>query len=221
MKYLGLFFIFFGVMGGNSLVAKVERAVSVELIEERINGRLFSYRLEVVQGNKVQNTRKEQWVVDSQVLSQEEYEATIDKERLEELREKRQKERQSRLEKYEFNQAQRVALTKKIVRQLVEKIEDDCKKFNNYNLDHYMAYTDTTIASEIDFLNIPTHYLEPARQLLLASDDSFSFEKAQEIIDVLERYPIKLQGLFEDTVKNAIAYCDDTQRLKKLLEVIS
>ena len=206
---------------GQSLQAKIERSVSVELIEERVNGKLFSYRLDVVQGNKVENTRKERWTVEEHVVSREDYQEMIDLERLEEIKEARQKDYQRRLANYEFKHTQRVALTKKILKQLIDSIEQKCGRFKQYSLGQYMAYNSATFASEIDFANVPTHYLEPSRQLLLSTNELFSFEKAEEMIALLEGYSPRIQGLFEDTVKKAIAYCDDTHRLKQLLEIVS
>lgn len=219
MKRLSL--ITFIMLNIGICFAKVERNLSVELIDERIDGKLFTYRLDVASGTKAQNKRSEEWLIDGKAVEQEEYNKEIDSARLNELKAQREKEYAARLARHDFKQAQRIALNKKLIRNLIAQIEKKCTLFGKYELNEYIAYGPTTVASEIDFTNIPTHYLEPARQMLALGDEEFSFEQFNTLLTSLEEYPHKLDQLFEHTVKNAIERCDDTQRLKILLEVVS
>lgn len=215
LKY-GLLFFVCGV-----LQAKVEREVTVKVIERRLDNKLFSYRIDLITGTKVENTKKEQWTVDGKTVEQNEYEELIDQAILAECKKEREKEQEALLADYNFKLEQRKAITKKMLNTLVSDIEKKCFAFQSYELEKYMAFSPSTIESEIDFANIAPYYLEPARQLVAADEDDFSFEKAEKILDSLQEYPKKITHLFEDTVKKAVDHCDNTQRLKKLLEVIS
>lgn len=201
--------------------ARVERSISAELIEERVDGKLFTYRLEVVSGSSVETGMKEQWLVNGASVDRCEYEQQLDTARLEELRREREKEHQARIAKHEFKLEQRVLLTKKLLKKLAQEAESLCQCFDRYGLASYIAYGPATFSSEIDFLNIPTYLLEPARQLALCHDSEFSFGRAEELMSSLQGCIAKLELLFEQTVRRAIEQCDDTQHLKRLLELVS
>jgi hypothetical protein len=221
VKTLSLFLVFLGAGFGQICCVTVERNVSVELIEKRINGKLFAYRLDVMSGSKIENSRKEQWSIDGKQLDREEYEQIMDIDLLEQIKKEREEDYTARLARHDFKKIQRVALTKKLIKKLINEIEQKCTAFQRYELNQYMVYNSNTIANEIDFTNIPTHYLAPARQLLSETDDEFPFEKAESVLASLQGYPNRIENLFEDAVKRAIDQCDDTERLKRLLEIVS
>jgi|GEM_PF-6902442 len=201
--------------------ARVERQACVELIEERINGILFSYRLDSACGGKSEASLKEQWMIDNKPVLKKEYDDRIAHEQLEELKRDRSREYEKRLEAYSFKNSQRIALFKKILRVTLKEIEEKYGQFERYGVRDYMAYSSDTVMSEIDFVNIPVQFLDFARRLVNSSDEDFSCQRAEALLATLEAYPSKLQVLFENTVKKAIARCNDTERLKKLLEVVS
>jgi hypothetical protein len=193
--------------------AKIVRTVSVSLVEERVNGKLFAHRIDVVDGVK-----KEKWSMDGKGFEQDEYDQKILDEELEERRGQRQSEYDTRVRLAEFKHEARSQVIKQLLHQLVQEVEKGVSKFDKYELTPYMVYTPGTIANEIDFSNITTYTVSPARDLLVTNFDP---EKAKETIDVLEAYPTKLATLFEDSVNNAINKCDDPKRLKQWLEMLS
>jgi hypothetical protein len=221
VKKISLLFLFLLLFGQKKSWAKIERDISVKLVEERVNQRLFCYRLDKVTGTKVEKSKKEQWFVDGQEVAKDAYGQMLDEARLVEIKEGREREYKAQLAHDEFKETQRVALTKKLLKKTILDVEEKCSQFDRYQLAEYMSYDASTVESEIDFSNISVQHLEPARYLLAVSDDEFSLHKAEMTITALEKYPVKLQVLFENTVKNAIHQCDDTERLKKLLEIVS
>lgn len=196
--------------------AKRKRTVSIELIEDTYNGKLFSYRLDVVNG-----TSKEQWTIDGQGCDRDTYESTLLAQMMEEQKRNREQEYQKRIEKVAFKQEQKKVVQKKLIKRAIAKIEEQCDFFKEYGLNDYIAFDDTTIASEIDFLNIPTHYIQPAKHYIDSEYEDFSSEKAEEFFETLQSYSKKLALLSDNTVKKAIDQCEDTEQLKKLLTVVS
>ena len=221
MRHLSLYLLFLVVCRQQVCQAQVERNLSVELIEERVNGKLFSYRLDIETGSKVKNSQKEHYMIEGEITTRQEYDQKIDFERLQEIKAQREKEYSQRFAQHEFKRGQRIALTKKILKNVIGEIEKKCTDFERYDLNQYMAYSPVTIENEIDFTNIATHYLEPARQFLFCSEEKFAFDQVESVLISLQHYPSKIGNLFEDTVKKAIEQCDDTERLKKLLEIVS
>lgn len=207
---LSLFFMF------GALSAQRIKTVSVELVEEKYNGKLFTYRIDVVNGVK-----KEQWTMAGKSTDRETYEAELLFEKLQEAKDKREKVYQARIDKLEFKQQQRVALSKKLLKKEIDAVQKKFDLFEKYDLNEYYAFDSDSIASEIDFLNIPTQSIVPAQTYLQKNDDDFLLEKAEEYSETLQLYLEKLTTLFDDTVKKAINQCEDTQKLKDLLVIVS
>lgn len=206
-------FVFISMIFGSTIEAKIVRTVSVSLVEEKVNGKLFTHRIDVVDGVK-----KEKWSMDGKSLEKDEYDQYILAEELEERRVERQKDYDKRVKFAEFKHEARSQVLRQLLHQLVERVEKGVSKFDKYELTPYMVFTPGTIANEVDFGNITTYTITPARELLTASFDP---EKAKETINTLESYPTKLSTLFEDSVSNAINKCDDPKRLKQWLEMLS
>ncbi len=214
--FLGVCF----VLGLNSCFGVVERQVSAQLTEERVNGRLFGYRIDSSLSGKGGATIKEQWIIDSKPVSRQEYELAFEKEFLEEFRKEREAEYQNKVKARVLKEEQRVLIVKKLLKNFIEKIEERCASFKKQGLEIYMAYSPDTIASEIDFINGGATLLEPAKRLLEISGENFKIEDAQKMVDMLEGYSKKVEILFESTVKKAVASCNDTEKLKKFLQIL-
>lgn len=221
MKNLSLFFLFSVGFFQVFVKAQVERDISVVYREERVNGRLFAYRLEIASGSKIPKSRKEQWFVNGKEVGKDEYEGQIDEAHLAQIRQEREKDHQNRLAHEQFKETQRIAVSKKLLKKVIGQIEHHFALFDRYELGEYIQYSPETIENEIDFTTFSAQHLNPARHYLTISDEEFSLDKAHSLISHLQNFPDKLRILFEDTVKHAISQCDDTERLKKLLEIIS
>lgn len=216
MKYVTILSLFFMFFESSIIHAQRIKTVSVELIEEKYNGKLFSYRIDVVNGAK-----KEQWTIAGKVTSRDTYESELLFQKLEEEKNKREKEYQDRINRFELQQQQRVTLSKKLLKQDINAVQHKFDQFEKYDLNEYYAFNSDTVTSEIDFFNIPTQCIMPAKKYLQKNDDDFLVEKAEEYSESLQASLEKLTTLFDDTVKKAIDQCEDTQKLKDLLLIVS
>ncbi len=216
-------FILFGLMVNAFFIlsAHIERHVSVELIEERINGVLFTYRYDHQTGCRVDMSIKEQWLIDNKSVKKEEYQERIAREMVAQITQEREYKDQQRVHMLTFKNTQQVALFRKLLVVTMEDIKKKYAHFAHYGLEAYLAYSNDTIASEVEFRSLLTQVCDSIKHLLSLSDEEFSCKKAEAVLSTVDHYPKKLQILFENTVKKAIRDCDDTARLKKLLEIIS
>ena len=204
-----------------SIFSHVERHLSVELIEERINGVLFSYRYDHQIGCKVEVSLKEQWLIDNKPVKKDEYDERIAREMVVQITLEREAKRQERVAMIEFKNTQQIALFRKLLISMMEEIKKSYARFAYYDLEAYLTYSNDTICSEVEFRSLLTQVCDPIKHLLSLNDDEFSCKRAEAVLDTVDKYPKKLQVLFENTVKKAIRECDNTTRLKKLLEVVS
>lgn len=189
------------------------RTVSVSLVEEKINQKLFSHRIDVVDGVK-----KEQWTIDGKSVEQGIYDQRILEAELEERRIERELEYTQRVRMAEFKHEARSQALKRLLHKLVQQVEQGLSRFDKYEISPFIAYKPETIANEVDFNNITTYVVSPARDLLVSYFDP---ELAKDTIEKLEAYPEKLTSLFEDSVTNAIDKCDNPKKLKQWLEMLS
>lgn len=196
-----------------SFEAKVVRTVAVSLVEEHVNGHLFVHRIDVVDGLK-----KEKWTLDNKAIEPEAYDQRILEAEMQERKIERQKEYEKRVRLAEFKQEARSQVTKQLLAHMIDQVEQGLSKFEKYELKPYLVYSPGTIANEVDFSDITTYQVSPARNLLVCD---FEIEKAQETIEKLEPYVDKLAVLFEESVTNAINKCDEPKKLKQWLEMLS
>lgn len=193
--------------------ALVLRTVSVSLVEEKIAGKLFSHRIDVVDGVK-----KEQWTINGKRVDQAVYEREILAAELEESKAKREEDYAQRVKMVEFQDQACSAALKKLLHTAMQDVEKLLAKFKKYEIMPYLAYKPETIPNEVEFTNISSYGITPARNLLFSTFDP---ELARDSLEKLEEYSVKLATLFEDSVNRAINQCDDPKKLKKWLEMLS
>ncbi len=193
--------------------ALVLRTVSVSLVEEKIAGKLFSHRIDVVDGVK-----KEEWTINGKRVDQAVYEREILAAELEESKAKREEDYAQRVKMVEFQDQARSAALKKLLHTAMQDVEKLLAKFKKYEIMPYLAYKPETIPNEVEFTNISSYGVTPARNLLFSTFDP---ELARDSLEKLEEYSVKLATLFEDSVNRAINQCDDPKKLKKWLEMLS
>ncbi len=216
MKNSHLTLLFIMLLTKNMVITKkIERKVSVDLVEERINGKLFSSRIDVTNGSL-----KGSWSIDGKQVQEDLFKETRKEEIIKELEIEESLQNQKRLEELRFKQEQQILVTKKIIKSLVITIEKNIAQFKDQNLVNYIKYSHDTIPSEIEFSALSVQKLEQARHLATTTNTEFSCDEGDKMIAILEDYPAKLQKLFQQTVKYAIEQCTDTQQLKKLLDII-
>lgn len=194
---------------------RIERMISVDVIEERINGKIFSSRIEINNGSL-----KETWSIDGNPVDHDDYTKTRKEETIKEFDLEEHSNYKKRLEIYEFKQEQRIAATKKLIKSLIIDIEKVITQFKDHNITSYIRYSADTIPSEIEFLALSMQKLDQARHLATTDNKEFSCDEGDKMIATLEDYPAKLQKLFQQTVKYAIDQCTDSRQLKKLLDIV-
>ena len=193
--------------------AKIVRTVAVTMVEEKINGHTFVYRLDVVDGQK-----KEQWSIDNKRIAQADYDKNILEQEMEERRIEREQAYQKQVKFAEFKSNAYAQTVKKLLSTMVDQIEQGLEQFNRYDLNPYIAYATETIADAVDFTTLAQHTLPEIKQVL---ETDFDPIVAKEKLDQIQAYPQKLAGLFEGTIQNAINKCDEPKKLKEWLQMLS
>lgn len=196
-----------------SLQAKVVRTVVAELVEEKILGQTFMYRLDVVDGRK-----KEQWTINNRAVAADDYNRSILQAEFEERRLEREQEYQKRVKLAELKSSAAQQATKKLLATTLKDIEQGLEQFNRHELNPYLVYSSASFSDEVDFTTFKEHTLSEVRHLLT---EEFDPEQAKEKLSLLESYPQKIANLFEHTVQNAINKCDDPKKLKSWLQMLS
>ncbi|MFT6765713.1 MAG: ribosomal protein L22 [Alteromonas naphthalenivorans] len=196
-----------------TIQAKMVRTVVVELVEEKINGQTFVYRLDVVDGRK-----KEQWSIDSRPIEHADYDRKILEAELKERSLEREQAYQKRVRLAEFKSNAASLVTKKLLVTTLQEIEQGISQFARHELTSYIAYSPHTFADEVDFATLRDHTLGEVRQVL---ESDFDPEQAKEKLYQIQAYPKKIASLFEGTVQNAINNCDEPKKLKQWLQMLS
>lgn len=209
-KKIGILFLSLFLSQSYGLVL---RTVLVSSVEEKLAGKLFSHRIDVIDGVK-----KEQWTINGKRVDQSTYERDILAAELEESTAKRAEDYAQRVKMVEFQDQARSSVLKKLLHEAVQDVEQRLAKFKKYEIMPYLAYKTETVSNEVEFTNIGTYGVTPARNLLFSAFDA---GLARDSLEKLEGYSVKLTTLFEDSVHRAINQCDDPKKLKKWLEMLS
>lgn len=183
--------------------------------EEKVYGRVFSHRIELLEGRQ-----KDLWKVDGQEVDDQTYEELILEAEKEERRQERKREYEERLANHMFRQQAHEALVKKLLRIQADTIAGELKQLGDYRLDSYFVYSSSTIINRDDYDYLAYELLPQVDQFL--SDDGLV--EYNELIDLhakLELYGSRLKGFVRATISRAIEECDDTKLLKKLLALVS
>lgn len=215
MNRIAFVFLLFNLNYGTCLLGKsVEKSFAIYAIEELVDGNRFVYRSDLVDGKLT-----ELWAVNGQKVTTQEYEEAILKAEREEIKKAREREIQKRKAEQEFKVAAQYSLVKKILDALLNEIEKMVVRIKNPLLNPYIYYSEHTIGSPTDFIQLEQD-VQKAKLLLLGQTVD-QIASCQDAFNQLESYPEKLNNLYQDSVNYAIKTCDNTRTLKDLLAFVS
>lgn len=193
--------------------AKHKKTTSVYLIEEKINGENFTYRLDAIDGIK-----KEQWSVQGKSVTKDIYNQAVEQAQIEEERKERAAEYERMRHDQDFQETLQTTISKKLIATTIDQIETILTKFDEYQLTDQLRFSAATIHNQATFESIKGYYLTQARELI--ANPSATAIELQTMLTTLEQYPEKLRLLWENTIIWTVNTCTDTRKLKKLLELM-
>lgn len=189
----------------------IKKQVSIYYKEEMVHGKLFTYRLDIVNG-----TVKENWVVDEKSVGHDQYEQEILEAEKEERRIERENERGHHLKIENLKHEARMAGQKKLLQEVILELERIVNTVKEHNLELYLQFKPETIGSKEQYDSIVNTLLPEAHDVL----DNSDYKALQESWDELQEYPARMRLLLYETINHVIRTVDDTQFLKKLLELL-
>jgi|GEM_PF-1866551 hypothetical protein len=198
-----------------------DKEVLIRYTEEKLDGKLFVHRVDVVNG-----TRKERWAIDGDLVAAQDFEELLldaekaerrmERRRLEELR---GKEEMELAQQQEFGRTSRLAIERKRLNLILGQIETELAKIRDPKLAPYYIFSDTSFANAESFTQLCDELVPQAREL--CETENVVSEELSKFIVHFEQQPARLRTLFRATVNNAINKCDDTRLLKELLETVA
>lgn len=183
--------------------------------EEKVHGRLFSHRIELLEGRQ-----KDLWRVDGEEVDYPTYEELILEAEKEERRQERKREYEERIAHHLFKQQAHESLLKKLLSIVVDEIREEVKLLGRYSLQGYFVYAPTTITDHDDYKYLAHELLSHAERLL-RGEEEFSYDDLVALHGKLELYGGRLKQFARATISRAIDQCDDTKLLKDLLVLVT
>jgi hypothetical protein len=212
---IGFLAVFLCVACFSTMQARsIKRSVMMHVLEEEVNGVVFTYRVDTLDGH-----HKETWVINGKPVSHEEYTNRILHEEALESQMSREEERRRLCEQQRFIMQEQRSLLKKIVHIECKGIEKYVEKLRDLRLQPYRIFGADSFATQEDF-EVFVNKSFPGVQALLVDNESPLF-KLQEAFEWLKPYQGRLIILYKATLQAARERSDDTRLLKDLLHVVS
>lgn len=194
--------------------AKEVETVSIYYKKEVINGTVFVFREDTTNGNM-----KQTWHIDNHTVDYQEYLDGILQAEKEESKKERELALVRREKEHRFQQEAVAGLYKKLLRAAVLDVEQIITKINDERLTSFVLFAQDTISRQL-FDQLTQHTMPKAQHLLKDSKSSFDVQECINLCEQLQAAGPRLEELFQSTVRNAIASCDDTKMLKDLLTIV-
>jgi len=235
-KCFTIFLFCFFVLANRNLKAK-EVLVQANSIVKQVKFSLEDK--EFVFTSKYQNINgkvAEQWLINDEVVSKEEYNKKFAWAEKEEERIVHEVEEQKRLEAEQkekellarkkdedeqFANELRQEALKKLVKLELEKVGKAFTKLDKYQLEPFFVFEENSFPSEESLQEARVVLVAQARGLTIKSMDEVSCEELKDSLAKLEVLPDRIERFFRQSVRFAINRCNDTKRLKDLLALIS
>lgn len=192
----------------------IKKSISVSVLEEIIDGKTFTHRIDVIDGK-----RKELRAIDGQQVSREEYEEEILEAEKQERRNERCLQEEERIRQTDFMASVQRSTLKKLISIAINQVKDQLHKISDKRIKPFFAFDEQTIASKNQLKQLKQQIIPDARSLL--SDDEASLSELQTALTSLERYPARLRSFYQATIARAQMQSDDTRLLKDLLTIVS
>ncbi len=191
-----------------SLLPKVIHQQVVATTKELIQGRQFVHTYQMRDG-----ITKQEWAIDGSLVDKATYEDTLLVAEMDERRLEREKGYAAQAEELAAQQRMQQDVLKKLVRKATKTIREQLAKIDGYQLLPYLAYDQQSLTQE---------QFEGTLELLSQADalggtSEAAISELQTVVKRLERVERGMKKLVRDSMEQAIAQCDDTEMLKKLL----
>jgi len=188
---------------------KLMQSQVVATTKELVNGHQFVHTYQVIDGIK-----RQAWAIDGQSVEKAAYEeAILEAEKAERLLE-REAAYTAQEEELLAEQRLQQGIMKKLLRLASANLKQQLARLEEYKLHPYIVFDEDSLTQE---------QFEGAQQLLaraqlLLQDPEPALSEMQATLERVEWYEKRMKKLIRDSVEQAIAQCDDTAMLKKLLE---
>lgn len=192
----------------------VTKSISIDYIEEKVNGVVFTYRCDVIDG-----VIEEVWTVAGKKIDKNDYEKKILEQELEERRQQRDREYEARMQKLTFKESASRIAYQKLLSEISCQLEELFDKFHTHDLIPLIVFSEDTIASSKLLHRLQTKELAAIKKLV--SDSNAEVIKLQKMYENFANYPERLMQCLYQTVQHAVSTVDDTKQLKDLLVLIS
>ena len=121
----------------------ITKNLSISVIERRVNGSLFTHRVDTIDGK-----RKDIWDINGQSVEKQEYKEEIAKAAQQELLKELEKEEQKINKQQRFQLQSQIMIIKKLLQNIIQEIKNELVKLNDTNLTSFFLFKDGTISSE-------------------------------------------------------------------------
>ncbi|KKP35397.1 MAG: hypothetical protein UR26_C0005G0011 [candidate division TM6 bacterium GW2011_GWF2_32_72] len=193
----------------------VEKAITIDIVEEWVNKIQYIHRIDMIDGSK-----KETWSINGKTVSAQEYEDSILQAEMEENRKKRKKEHEEQEKELALKWDLKTMGGKKLLELSLKDVEVELKKIDDNKLNNFLVFGANSLASYEELMDLKNKIIPDTNNMLNLSSDKINLQDLNKQIALLEPYKDLLKNTFAATVKNAIGRCDDTKMLKELLELI-
>ncbi len=192
----------------------LEKVLQVSIIEERVNGDLYSHRMDTVDGVQTQR-----WLINGKEIDEASYEKRLFKADALERKQERQKQKRMLQSRHSSIDTLQRTILQRTLKDLLYEIKQQLAKVSDYRLRNYLIFSDDTVQSLDELDRLHNQIIPEADDLLRNQDSTLSL--LQSMITQLENYPERLASLFSQSVEQACAHSDDTRLLKDLLNCVS
>lgn len=193
----------------------LEKSVATSLTETRIGDDHFLHRIELDNGK-----RSQEWRINGSPVSAQDYEETLlEAEKEERRKELRRKEKRMQQD-ITLHDCARADIVKKLLSRSISEVRTHIDRLHEYGLHEYYHFSPHTVLSQGELDELFLEQLPYVESLVSAASGCSSYELSHAL-ERLEQWPDRLQQFFNDTLKDAVQRCDDTQRLKRLLDLLS
>lgn len=181
----------------------------------RIDDLLFARHVQVSDGVKTERCQ-----VNNQDVSVEVFEDQLVRAEAEERRRELRQEAENFGAREREEQLTRMAVTKKLLSQLVDRFKRDLSLLEKFTLERYFDFTPETVTRE-EYEQVVTQLLPAAVKVLSAEGSPETYGTIAQLYQDLEPYERRINGFVFTTIRQAIKQGDDPKLLKELLAVVS
>lgn len=196
----------------NISASSIRREIQ-DITTEIISGQTFKVQYSLVDG-----LEGSCWSIDGQEVTQQEYDTMIITAKTRELQDDQVRSYALKQERIAFEARAQRALIKKLLLRNYEIMQDQIKQIRALDLDCYLVFNEARTLTEDQYQTLVTMILPQVEQLL--ADEQASMITMEKFCEQLEAQAPRLILLVQDSIEQAIAQCNDTQLLKKLLTVV-